>query len=112
MNALNTQECWDSFTDKVDYAIEKLIPIIDKNKSTSKDWVNSKVRYERKNKNDYMMNDISVLTDSNIKDLGMGNSISEKSKIMRLSTFIPEYRLLVLINLLVSELCHTLKCDH
>ena len=44
----------------------------------------------------------------------MGNSISEKSKlkIMRLNTFIPEYGFLVLINLLVSELCYTLKCDH
>ena len=27
------------FTDKLDYAIEKFIPINDKNKSTSKDWV-------------------------------------------------------------------------
>ena len=50
LDALNTQECWDLFTDKVDYAIEKFIPINDKNKSTSKDWVNSKVRYERKKK--------------------------------------------------------------
>ena len=48
LDALNTQECWDLFTDKVDYAIEKFIPINDNNKSTSKDWVNSKVRYERK----------------------------------------------------------------
>ena len=29
-------------------AIEKFIPINDKNKSTSKDWVNSKVRYKEK----------------------------------------------------------------
>ena len=50
LDALNTQECWDLFTDKVDYAIEKFIPINDKNKSTGKDWVNSKVRYERKKK--------------------------------------------------------------
>ena len=50
LDALNTQECWDLFTDKVYYAIEKFIPINDKNKSTSKDWVNSKVRYEIKNK--------------------------------------------------------------
>ena len=49
LDALNTQECWDLFTDKVDYEIE-FIPINDKNKSTSKDWVNSKVRYERKNR--------------------------------------------------------------
>ena len=27
LDALNTQECWDLFTDKVDYAIEKFIPI-------------------------------------------------------------------------------------
>ena len=47
LDALNTQECWDLFTDKVDYAIEKFIPINDKNKSTGKDWVNSKVRYEK-----------------------------------------------------------------
>ena len=40
LDALNTQECWDLFTDKVDYAIEKFIPINDKNKSTSKDLVN------------------------------------------------------------------------
>ena len=50
LDTLNTQECWDLFTDKVDYAIEKFIPINDKNKSTGKDWVNSKVRYERKKK--------------------------------------------------------------
>ena len=37
-------------THNVDYDIEKFIPINDKNKSTSKDWVNSKVRYERKNR--------------------------------------------------------------
>ena len=44
----------------------------------------------------------------------IGNSISEKSKleIMRFNKCIPEYVFLVLINLLVSELCHTLKCDH
>ena len=30
LDALNTQECWDLFTDKVDYAIEKFIPINDK----------------------------------------------------------------------------------
>ena len=48
LDVLNNKECWDLFTDKVDYAIEKFIPINDKNKSTSKDWVNSKVRYERK----------------------------------------------------------------
>ena len=78
LDAINTQECWDSFTDKVDYelvgtelvslyigywtlnnyydyyyyyyAIEKFIPINDKHKSTSKDWVNSKVRCERNKK--------------------------------------------------------------
>ena len=49
LDALNTQECWDLFTDKVDYAIEKFIPINDKNQSTSKDWVHSKVRYFKKN---------------------------------------------------------------
>ena len=43
LDTLNTQE--DIFTDKVDNAIEKFIPMNDKNKSTSKDWVNSKVRY-------------------------------------------------------------------
>ena len=48
LDALNTQKCWDLFTDKVDYAIENFIPINDKNKSTSKDWVNSKVIYEKK----------------------------------------------------------------
>ena len=50
LNALNTQEYWTLFTDKVDYAIEMIILINDKNKSTSEDWVNSKVRYERKKK--------------------------------------------------------------
>ena len=50
LNALNTHEYWDLFTDKVDYAIEKFIPINDKNKSTSKDWFHSNVRYERNNK--------------------------------------------------------------
>ena len=50
LDALNTQECWDLFTDKVDYAIDKFILINDKNKSTSKGWVNSKVRYEIKNR--------------------------------------------------------------
>ena len=55
LDALNTQECWDLFTDKVDYAIEKFIPINDK-KSTSKDWVNCKVRYEIKNKNRHGQN--------------------------------------------------------
>ena len=48
LDALNTQECWDLYTDKVDYGIEKFLPINDTNKSTSKDWVKSKVRYERK----------------------------------------------------------------
>ena len=47
-DALNTQECWDLFTDKVDYAIQKSIPINDTNKSTNKEWVNSKARYEKK----------------------------------------------------------------
>ena len=40
LDTLDTQECWDLFSDKVDYAIEKFIPINNKNKSTSKDWVN------------------------------------------------------------------------
>ena len=30
LDTLNTQECWDLFTDKEDYAIEKFIPINDK----------------------------------------------------------------------------------
>ena len=51
LDALNTQEeCWVLFTYKVDYVIEKFILINDKNLSTSKDWVNSKLRYERKNR--------------------------------------------------------------
>ena len=39
LDALNTQECWVLFTDKVDYAIEKFILINDKNKSTSKETI-------------------------------------------------------------------------
>ena len=35
-----------------------------------------------------------------------------KLKIMKLNTFILQYAFLVLINLPVSELYHTLKCDH
>ena len=42
-NLLNTKDCWDLFADKVDYAIGKFIPINNKNKYTSKDWVNTKV---------------------------------------------------------------------
>ena len=61
MDALNTQECWDLFTVKVDYAIEKLIQINDKNKSTSKDCVNSKVRYERKKKKTGMVKTMETI---------------------------------------------------
>ena len=47
LSLIGHQECGDLFADKVDYVIEKLIPINDKNESISKDWVNPKVRYEK-----------------------------------------------------------------
>ena len=50
MDVLNTQQSWDFFTKKTAYAIEKFIPICNKSSPTGKDWVNSKVRVERKNK--------------------------------------------------------------
>ena len=46
----DTQQSWNFFIEKTDYAIDKYIPIHDKNRSTGKEWVTSKVRSECKNK--------------------------------------------------------------
>ena len=82
LDALNTQECWNLFIYKVDYAIEKFIPINEKNKSTGKDWVKSNVRYDRKKENTGMVKTMEKIKSKRTHCIQNNNCIRENEWIM------------------------------
>ena len=95
METLNTQQSWNFFIEKAEYAIDKYVPVSGNNGNISKDWVNSKVRIESKkkkqawskfwkkiksNRNNIVQNDSTILEEEWIVARNLSTRTSDEAR--------------------------------